>query len=213
MKVRDPHLIQFLYPEIVLKTELSILDRDNFILYCGPSRPQLKKWLSERTKCFISTSGSPDVDLTKPEELVKFVSESKGSKPPQRILDLIKDMDISEVEEMCKVYWVTKKWVGSDTKCESTMFDLFKESTSSMTRALKIYFELREVYPYEVIESSFLTFLSRVATVEDQSVSPQYMKVLLQANSKFGSKVKPLMLRLAQNDTELGFINMLTDLR
>lgn len=214
VKVSNYQLIQFFYPEMKVRTELSLVDRDNSVLFIGKGRPKLKEWLASNTKIFITVSGPPELDLTDPEVLVEWVFSLRDKEPTQKIIDQIKNMDLPYVEYLCKVYHITGKWIADTTGIDVTMFNLFQESSVSLKSCLETYFKLREVYPYEVIESSFITFLSRVATIEEQNVSSGYMRVLKQAHQRYGTKIKPLVLRLGTSeDTELEFINMLTDLR
>lgn len=214
VKVSNYSLIQFFYPDIKVRTELSLVDRDDSVLFIGKERPRLKEWLKMNTRSFISTVGAFEVDMTNCEELVKWVFLLRGKEPTAKILEQIKTMDLSYVENLCKIYHVSGRWIGENNDIDVTMFNLFQSSTMSMKSMFETYFKLREVYPFEVIESSFITFLSRVLTIEDQSVSTSYMKVLKQANMKYGTKIRPLVMRLGTgNGTELDFINLLTDLR
>lgn len=214
VKVSNYQLIQFFYPDMKVRTELSLVDRDNSVLYIGKSRPKLKEWLTLNTKNFISVSGAPEVDFTNPEVLVSWVFAKREKEPSQRILDQIKNMDLPYIEHLCKVYHVSGRWIADHSNIDVTMFNLFQESASSLKGCLDVYFKLREVYPYEVIESSFVTFLSRVISIEDQNVSNSYMKVLKQANQRYGPKIKSIVLKLGTApDSELEFINMLTELR
>lgn len=214
VKVSNYQLIQFFYPEMKVRAELSLVDRDNSVLFIGKGKPKLKEWLTFNTKNFISVSGQPEIDFTDPEVLVRWVFSKRDKEPSQKILDQIKNMDLNYVEYLCKVYHVSGKWIADSSDIDVTMFNLFQESSVSLKSCLETYFKLREVYPYEVIESSFITFLSRVMAIEDQNVSNGYMRVLKQAHQRYGTKIKPLVLRLGTSeDTELEFINMLTDLR
>ena len=214
VKVSNYQLIQFFYPEMKVRTELSLVDRDNSVLFVGKGKPRLKEWLSLNTKEFIATTGQPEVDFTNLEVLVKWVFAKKGKEPSQRILDQLQNMDLNYVEHLVKMYHISGKWMADNTSVDVSMFNLFQESTVSVKSCLETYFKLREVYPYEVIQASFITFLSRVTSIEDQNVSTSYMKVLKQANQRYGNKIRPLIMRLGTaRDTETEFINMLIDLR
>lgn len=214
VKISSYHLLQYFYPDYKVREELSFVDRDNYVIYIGKPRPNIKRYLEERTKGYISVVGMPELDLTDAKNLVEWVYQKRGKVPAKKTLEGLENMDLSYVEYLVKVFWVTGKWVEDNSFCEKTMYNLFQDSVSSMNSCMKTYFELREVYPYEVIEASYLTFLSRVLTVEDQNASPGYMKLLKQASLKFGSKIRPLVVQLgASEDSELAFINMLTELR
>lgn len=214
MKVSDPGIIQFFYPNFIMRDELSITDRDNDILYVGKIKPKIKQYLTINTKHFISTSGPVEVDFTKPEVLVTWVYEKKGHQPPKTVMEQIKTMDLSYIEYLCKVYYVSGHWIAKHDDVDDTIFNLFQQSVGSTRDLLRTYFNLREIYPYEVIQSSFITFLGRVISTEDQSVSPKYMMVLKQAYQRYGNKVRPLVTRLGmEGGRETDFINLLLELK
>ena len=214
VKVSSYQLIQYFYPRYKVREELSFLDKDNYVLYIGKSRPRLKEYLRDNTKGFISVSGNPEVDFTDMEVLVKWVYSLKGKEPSKKVIDSLSTMEADYVEYLCKVYWLTGRWIANLEATDKSIYDLFMSSISSVKDILTTYFELRKIYPYEVLESSFITFLYRVVNIEDQNVSVGYLKLLRQARQKFGTKVKPLVLQLGLSDgSELSFINMLLELR
>lgn len=215
VKVSDPGLLQFLFPEYVIRESLSLTDNDSFVIYTGKIRNKLKDWLGANTKGFISTVGNYEVDFTNKEVLLRWVYEKKGKDVPKRVLDQIGFYDDDYFEYLIKVFWVTGRWVGS-SNTEVTMYNLFQDSVDTTKKFLSTYFDLLKDNPPEVIEASFLTFLGRVIDIENQTVSQGYMKLLRQANARYGPKVKPAILSLAMrkdNDSVMAFIDLATNLR
>ena len=69
-----------------------------------------------------------------------------------------------------------------------SVYELFKSVPGSQIDMIKTLFKITEVLPVQVVESSLLTFLLRVKDVDDQEVSPQYKKLLLQCSMRIGRK-------------------------
>ena len=194
VKVSDPGLIQFFYPNIVVRDELTIMDRENEVLYVGKMRPKFKQYLTIGCKHYISVVGAVDVDYTNSEILVKWVYNKRGKEPPSTVLEMVKNIDLSYTEYLCKIYYLTGHWIAKADNIEESLFTLFQATVGSTKDLLSVYFKLREVYPYEVIQASVLTFLSRVMTIQDQSVSPSYMMLLKQAYQRYGTKIRGVVL-------------------
>lgn len=212
VKVSDYNLILYFFPNLKVREELTFLDKSEDVLYIGSFKPQLGKYLADRTKSYISVVGNAEIDLTDNEKLVDFTAEVAGVKVTNKLREDIKNMDLKDVEEMCKICAVSHRWPRSIEDCEVTDFDLFEASTTSSIETLRTYFKLREYKAYPLIESSFLTFLSKVANINDISVSPKYMAVIKKANARWGSKVRKLVVELGKDDDELAFINLLCSL-
>lgn len=216
VRIKDPYLLKFFYPDFQVKEELTYADRDAKVIYVGKSRRDLREYLSSNTKQFINTVGAPDMDFNNKEKVVEWAFEKKGKVPTTKILEQVKNIDDEYFLYLLKIYWVTARWVGESSDSEVSVFNLFVASTSSLKQALQIYFALIDEQPARVVESSFITFLSRIHNIEDQSVSPGYLKLLKSALNKYGPKVKPAVYKLAlRHDSreEFAFIDLLTDLR
>lgn len=216
VKIKDPYLLKFFYPDFQVKEELTYTDRDAKIIYVGKSRRDLRDYLASNTEQFINTVGVPDIDFNNKEKVVEWAFARNGKVPTAKIIEQVKNMDDEYFLYLLKIYWVTARWVGESSESDVSVFDLFVASTSSVKQSLQIYFSLIEEQPARVVESSFITFLSRIHNIEDQSVSPGYLKLLKSALNKYGPKVKPAVYKLAlRHDSreEFAFIDLITDLR
>lgn len=216
VKIKDPYMLKFFYPDFQVKEELSYSDRDNSIIYVGKSVRNLHDYLYRNTKQYINTAGSPDYDFQNREQIVEWAYKQKEKKLPEKVKAQVKDFDDEYFMYVLKIFWVSGRWVGETGDGEVSVYNLFQSSVSSLKSSLQIYFKLLDYQPARVVESSFITFLSRIHNIEDQAVNPGYMKLLKQALSKYGTKVKPAVYKLAlrkDSREELAFIDLLTDLR
>lgn len=216
IRISDPYILKFFYPDFLVKEDLTYSDRDNKIIYVGKSRKDLKDYLSRNTKCFINTVGNPDLDFTNREKVVEWAFGVKGKQVSPKIQEQVSNIDDEYFLYLLKIYWVTGRWVAESANPDVSVYNLFQASVSSTKSALQIYFKLVEDQPARIVESSFITFLSRIYNLEDQSVSPGYLKLLKSALNKYGPKVKPAVYKLAlrhDGREELAFIDLITDLR
>lgn len=216
IKVKDNGLLSFLFPSFQVRSSLSIADRDVDIIYVGPNRKDLRSYLERNSRSYVSSVGVPDVDLSSPLSAVKWIFSQKGQELTDNVKESVESMDDEEFWYLFKVMWVTGKWIGNKEDSKYNTFHLYQTSTMSLKDELTVYFSLLESMNPLVIESSFLTFLSRVKTIESQNVSAGYMKVLKSADSKYGSKIKQAVSKMATRRglrPELLFIDLITDLR
>lgn len=215
VKVNDPDDLLFFYPTFEKRTHLVFTDVDKNILYVGKMKSNLLRNLQVGTKAFINTAGMHDYDFTDREFLLKFVFSKWNKEPPKYLAQTHDSFDDDEFMYCCKVYWVCGRWPYRVDE-GVTLFDLFKGSVDSVKDMLKVFFELQTRYPFYVIESSFITFINRSMSIEDQNVSPAYLRLLKTFNSKSSSKIKPAILEYAQSkikNEELKFIDFILNLR
>lgn len=229
VKVSDPHLLQYFFPTFKIRESVSILDSDKDIIYVGPVKNNLRKYLMDHTKNFISTVGNYEVDLTDPVNLVTFVCEYGGRKPSKKILEFAEDMKDSKdtsgfglIESMCKEYWIRHRWSwGEEESGDGSVFALFKASVETEKYVVEEYFELRKSMPFEVIRACFVTFLQKVygcykandmdKWFEENSVKSAYADVIRKAAKTWGKYIRNNILW--KMETEEDFINMLIGLR
>lgn len=211
----DPGIIRFLYPSFQEKSSLSYSDLSKDIIYTGPTRRELKKYLASSCNRFISTTGAYEVDISTPKQLLEWVCLRKSIELRQSVLDTLDSYDDEELIFLIKQLWVTGRWLGSNTESVS-IYQLFQGTVGPLKDLLKTYYLLRESIPHKIIEASFITFLSRVVNMEEQNVSQGYMKLLRTAHMKYGSKLRPAIFKFStrkdKND-ELKFLDLLLDLR
>lgn len=216
IRIKDPGLIKFFYPNFFIRSEITYPDRDCNVIYNGPMRRNLISYLESNTKSFISTTGSPDLDFENREELLKWIFKKKGKDLTPKIVEGALSVEDNYFLESIKLFWILEKWRKNSSQSDITLYDLFSKSVEPLKDLLVVYFNLLEVYPAPVIESSFITFLSRVKNIEEQSVKPGYMKLLKSANTRYGIKIKSSIYKMASREgirDELVMLDLLTDLR
>ena len=216
VKIGEPSVLNFFFPQFRLKEELSYTDRDNYIIYTGSGRRNLQKYLSENTKGFINTVGSPDIDFTDREVALRWVYSNINKEVPKTVVEAVKNYDDEYFMYCLKCVWASGFWPGARNSDSPSLYSLFAASPSSLRESYKIYLSLVEDMPAPVVESSFLTFLSRVKSVSDQAVSPGYLRLLKQCDMAFGSSVKLAVLKMAIRRglrDELKFLDLITNLR
>lgn len=216
VSIKDPSLLQFFYPEFEIKDKLSFLDSDKKVIYVGKIRPNLKSYLQQNTKEFINTVGKVDVDLTIPSNLVDFVYSRHGKTPPNTVKESLDLLDEEEILYCCKIVWVSGRWPYAAGDSDLTIYNLFQATTGSTKELLQTYFKLISQIPFYIVESSFMTFLMRAKTVEDQEVSPVYKRLLKSFYTKSGNKISKAVFQYMQKDKlrdELRFLELLLGLR
>ena len=216
VKINNPAVLTFFYPSFKVKSELTFTDRDQDIIYNGPMKRGLTEYLKANTRRFICTTGVPELDFNNREAVLKWLFAKVGKEPTVDLIELAKNYDEDYFIHCVKVFWLVGRWIGQKENTEVTLYDLFTSTTESVRKELEIYFTLLETMPAPVVESSFLTFLSRIKNISEQSAKPGYMKLLKQCDSKFGNKIKPAVYKFAMRDglrDELLFIDLATDLR
>lgn len=216
VNVENPELLQFFYPDYIIKNEVSKLDRDNKIIYTGSMKSKIKNYLGRNCKEFISTVGKMDIDLMRDLELINFVYSDRGRKVPKKVKNNLDMLDREEIEYCCKVFWMCGKWVYNEGDDEITVFNLFKSMNEPLQKMVEVYIELINKYPFYMVESSFMTFLQRLEDIDEQQISGYYKKVLKIFKSKSGDKVKKSVLKYVKDvelEERLRFLNLLLNLR
>lgn len=213
VKTDDVGKIHFFYPDFVIKDELTFSDLDNKIIWVGKKKD--KEWLERNTKDFINTTGIPDLVFDRESWVDLALVRAKARNSKSNILKSAEDLDDEDFFNHLKIFTVTKKWELKYDESE-TIYNLFKALVSSRGEAIQFYFRLIDNYPPAIIESSLLTFLVRVKNINEQNVSPEYMRLLKQANQVMKDKIKGAVMNLSRSTVlrdELSMLNLITDLR
>lgn len=216
VKLENPDLLQFFYPGFVVRESLSILDQERDVIYTGRVRSGIKEYLEKGSRNYISLSGRPDYDLSTPRALVEFVFAEKGKTLRDSVISVVESLDMQDVEYACKIMWVTGVFPYGKQESETTLYDLFRSTTSNLKELLQVYLELLDQYPFYLIESSLLTFLLRSQDIDDQDISPHYKRLLKSFAAKSGAKMKPALFRYATEKglrDDLRLLQFLLDLR
>lgn len=216
VRIKDPYLLKFFYPDYQVRDELTYSDRDVKVIYVGKSQKDLVGYLSRNTKSFINTVGVPDIDFNNKEQIVEWAYAKKGKSAPAKVIEQAKNSDDDYFLYLLKVFWITGRWECEDEESEVTVYSLFQSTVQSLKQEIQTYFKLVEIMPARVVESSFITFLSRIYNIDDQNVSNGYLKLLKTALGKYGPKVKPAVYKLAlrhDGNEQMAFLDLITDLR
>jgi len=215
VSISKPNLLQFFYPDYVIKEELEYHDSENNIIYQGSYRPDLTEYLTLNTNNYISLTGNPDYDLDNREIMLELVYSKHNRKPTKKSLESIDYLEEEEFIYCCKVCWVTGVWISSEK--DVSVYDLFQASNKSQKEFLKTYFELEREYPFYMIESSFFTFLTKVSDRElDSSHSSHYSRLIQTFRSNTKTSLKPSVMAYMKDKIEnesLSFSKLLTNLR
>lgn len=209
----DEDFLKILYPNYEVKSFVSFLDKGSNVIYNGKYFNNLKDYLSARTRNFISVSGPPELDLSSRDKLAEYVFDLKGRVYGETYQQFLEALDDTDFFYSLKMLVVTGKipYVISE---KTSMFNLYKSLTLSTNEMIKIYYELLNNYPFRVLESSFLTFLNRVANLDTDSVSPRYSLLIKQTHNKIANNMKSSVLTYVQSEqNEMDFLNLLINLR
>lgn len=216
INIDNLELLQFFYPEFIIKDEIGFRDIENKIIYTGRMRKNLKSYLEENTKDFISTVGKVDVDLSDEYKMLDFVFSKHNRKVTKKVKNSVDMMDDEDFLFCVKSYWVLGDWVYYLEDEELSMFDLFLSTIGSTINMIETYYQLLEKYPYYVVESSFFTFLKKSKEYEEMELSPGYMRLLSNFDAKSGDNLKSSVMKYMKKediDDRLRFLSLLLDLR
>lgn len=216
VKISDPSLVTFMYPTFKVKSELTLMDMGDDVIYTGPMRRNLKEYLASRTNRFINLVGQPDLDLSTNGALLKWASEKLEKKVSDKVFERVESMDETQFIDSFKKFWVMGRWVSQEESIGVSTYDLFKNVSGSMKDLIQTSFILVDNMPFPVMEASFLTFLQRVKSVDEQSVNPSYMRILKSASVKIGSHIDRAVVSYATRKglrEDLLFLSLLLSLR
>lgn len=208
----DPSLLSIMFPNYEFKSYVSFLDRDKDIIYIGKPFNNLTSYLGMNTRNFINTIGKPDVDLSNKDTLFEFVLNSLGKSMNNKYKSFLDTVDDAEFNYCLKLMIINKR-LPYDISKGSSLFDLYKAMNSTTNDLLKAYHSLLEIYHVEVIESSIMTFLNRVANLQVDGLSPRYTLLIKNTKARIGSKLKPAINNYAlSNQTQLDLLSLLLEL-
>lgn len=211
VSILDLDLISFFYSDFRVVKELEFSDRNKDIIWIG----KRDKASVDRVRAFANNYiivGVPDKGKNFEDKynLLEWVYATRFNKSvPKKVLaevDILEDKDFIAA---LKVLWVSGKWLYDDRPDDLSVYSLFVASTVSFKETVVVFNRLLEYYHIGMVESSFLKFLSRVADVDNQSVSGGYRKLLNKANASYGAKVKPLVLQYAMRNSNDIYLNMI----
>ena len=209
----DKNLVQFFYPEFQVKSYVNFLDRENKVIYIGKPLNNLREYLENNTKEFICLVGMPELDLSTPKSLINYVFTRVNRKLEPHVELYLTNLDKMELEYFLKCLWVTGQFPYQINKSIS-MLSLYKSLTKSINDIISTFYKLLDIYSFNIIESSFLTFLEKVKNIENVNVSSYYLKILKDAQMVIKDRLKPAVYQYSKSmRREVDFIALILNLK
>lgn len=216
VKTDRPDLLVAFFPDYMPVQELPPYPVTDRVLFLGKLLPQTTARLTREYVSYITTAQVSKVQLVQPIEWLRLVFDKWGKTPTKKLEELCESMDMDSLEPYLKIAWITGKFPLSIKDDDVSVYELFKAIPGPQNDLISTYLKVVGSLPFNVVESSVLTFLSRVSAVDEQEVSVQYKKLLLQCSVKIGANIKPSVRKYA-NDTrtkrELALLELLLSLR
>ena len=209
----DKNLVQFFYPEFQVKSYVNFLDRENKVIYIGKPLNNLREYLENNTKEFICLVGFCELDLSTPKPLINYVFTRVNRKLEPHVELYLTNLDKMELEYFLKCLWVTGQFPYQINKSIS-MLSLYKSLTKSINEIISTLYKLLDIYSFNIIESSFLTFLEKVKNIETVNVSPYYLKILKEAHMTIRDRLKPAVFQYSKSSRkEVDFLVLIMNLK
>jgi len=187
VKVNNVDDLIFFFPDFKVKRYVTSLDMGEKIIYTGT--PNRRAMSILETGEYICTQGLYQYDLSDRKSKLIFVYSKWERDPPNNILESVDLYDDNEFNYCCKTYWVVGRWPYK-LENETSIYEFYQASVGPIIPFINKYFESRKSYPTGVVEQSFLTFILRSKSVDEQNVSPQYKRLLKQFHNISGSLAK-----------------------
>ena len=209
----DRNLVQFFYPDFEVKSYINFLDKENKVIYVGKPLNNLREYLENNTKEFICLVGVAELDLSTPKPLINYVFNKVNRKLESHVELYLTNLDRIELEYFLKCLFITGRFPYQINKSIS-MLSLYKSLTKSINEIISTFYKLLDIYSFNIIESSFLTFLEKVKNIENVNVSPYYLKILKEAHMVIKDRLKPAVFQYSKSShKEVDFIALILNLK
>lgn len=155
IRTKSPELVEFFYPNY-FKTSSYSPFIEGGVIFDGDSK-YLQSFRDSGIP-YIYTKGTPEYDLTIPENLLNFVYKKWDKNPPSYMLDYFNSFDKvnDELEEQAKLIWVNGKSYIQDNEenemnmlysviARSPLFDIISKflEISSNTNTDKLFYRIQ----------------------------------------------------------------------
>lgn len=131
IRTKSSDLVDFFYPNFTRMSEFSPFI-DGGVIFDGDSK-YLQMFRDSNIK-YIYVKGTPEYDLTIPENLLTFVFDKWDKKPTNSLIDYFNQYDKvnDELENIAKQIWVTGKYtiIDEDEKRMDKLYSLFARGSS-----------------------------------------------------------------------------------
>lgn len=131
IRTKSSELVEFLYPNFVRLSEFSPFV-DGGVIFDGDSK--YLQMFRDSNIPYIYIKGSPEFDLTIPENLLTFVFDKWDKKPSNALMDYFTSHTSvnEELENIAKQVWVTGKYslLDEDEKRMDKLYSMFARGSS-----------------------------------------------------------------------------------
>lgn len=192
IRTRYPELVEFFYPTYTKTKEFSPFI-DGGVIFEGDSS-YLQKFRDNNIP-YIYIKGTPEFDLTIPENLLNFVFDKWDKKPTKALHDYFISFDKSndELEEISKQIWITGKYTFEEAT-EDRMKNVYSLLTRGSTyEILKEYTLVSEDINSDKLFYSIQRFLKQSNDISSIS-NPKRKLQIQQFNEARGGNVESALL-------------------
>ena len=168
LRTRSKELVEFFYPTYTVLHEYTPFITGG-VIYDGDSS-YLQQFRDNNVK-YIYIKGTPEFDLTIPENLLNFVYDKWEKKPPKYLVEYFTSFDkvTDELEDMSKQIWVSGK-VSVEEQVEERLEGLYSLLARGSTyEIMKEYLSVSEQVNSDKLFYSIKRFLK-------MSLEPQNIK-------------------------------------
>ena len=215
VKVSSLEFLKFCFPGFEVKNRISELDYGKEIIFTGMMSSSNVEKLKRIPSNWIAVNGNYEKDISTRKGQLELVYGKYNRTVPMYFDEIIDVYDDADFDYCCKVYWVCGKWAYKP-EVTFALFELFESTYSSTGVLLAKFFENLTIYPEYIVEASLMTFLNRTTNIDEQSVTPNYRRVLKGFNNKCEknlTKSMDIYIRSSMGNRELKLLSLLLDLR
>lgn len=188
VKIDDPYLLQFFYPDLAfVRSDKDYQAGMNNFIYLGNYK--LLGTFNTLGLKYIAAGTVPtyDYDFTDKSQLINFVYSKFGKTPPKYIdEDLLSFINTEEFVFYCKMLWVTGVWFGPK---EAEVNKSFEFILSLCNDPYLTVFENYWKLDFDISNYLF-KFLSNAINMGD-SKKGKYKELLVRFNTVYGKNIKP----------------------
>ena len=175
----DLDLLRFMYPNY--KVVYNLDNIDSSIIYAGNLSlvDDLVEMFKDKNYDFIVyTRGMTDIDLKDRLTLVNVVFEKYKRLVPKYLMDILNDLDDDTFIRNIKHYWIYGKWETKVIESKDNFYTFIETINKSSIQMYKSFFNTIADSNSYVLESSLMTFITRVKDNKTQDVYYKYRNKL-----------------------------------
>lgn len=187
IRTTSPDLVDFFYPNFRRTSEFSPF-LSGGVIFDGDSK-YLQSFRDNKIP-YIYVKGTPEYDLTIPENLLKFVFDKWDKVPTKALEEKFKEYDKTnkELENIAKIVWVTGKYTNYNEDLEKGLEHLYSLLVrGNKYEVTKKILELSELYDKEIIFNKIKRFLkdqNNASSIKNYRIQ-NIAKAFNETNSKY----------------------------